>query len=115
MVVILIPLRPTFTLLVNHSNFVKVKMHHQKLATLFGFIAGIVQAAPSPAAAATTGYSSECSDIIINTSWLIANCPNDAGTSISSGVYLPSHVTNTEGKLEVCHVDCLYPVDMQEP
>lgn len=76
-------------------------MQHQKLAALFGCIAGIGQAAPSPAAAATTGFSSECSDIILNANWLVANCLNDAGTSVSSGVYLPSHVTNTEGKLKV--------------
>ncbi|PCH04135.1 Cyanovirin-N [Penicillium occitanis (nom. inval.)] len=75
-------------------------MQQQKLAALFGFMAGIAQAAPSPAAAATTGFSSECSDITLNTNWLVANCPNDAGTSVSSGVYLPSHVTNTEGKLK---------------
>lgn len=83
-------------------NQIKVTMQQQKLAALFGFMAGIAQAAPSPAAAATTGFSSECSDITLNTNWLVANCPNDAGTSVSSGVYLPSHVTNTEGKLKVC-------------
>ncbi|KUL87036.1 hypothetical protein ZTR_05772 [Talaromyces verruculosus] len=71
-------------------------MQHQKLAALFGCIAGIAQAAPSPATAATTGFSSECSDVTLNTNWLVANCLNDAGTSVSSGVYLPSHVTNTE-------------------
>lgn len=96
----------TAALQANHLNPVKVTMPQQKLAALFGFIAGIAQAAPSPAAAATTGFSSECSDIILNTNWLVANCPNDAGTSVSSGVYLPSHVTNTEGKLKVYHFNC---------
>ncbi|EEA22430.1 conserved hypothetical protein [Talaromyces marneffei ATCC 18224] len=75
-------------------------MQHQKLSAIFGFIAGIAQAAPSPAASATTGFSSKCSNITFNTNWLVANCPNDAGTLVSSGVYLPSYVTNTEGKLE---------------
>uniref|UniRef100_A0A093XC70 Cyanovirin-N domain-containing protein n=1 Tax=Talaromyces marneffei PM1 TaxID=1077442 RepID=A0A093XC70_TALMA len=76
-------------------------MQHQKLSAIFGFIAGIAQAAPSPAASATTGFSSKCSNITFNTNWLVANCPNDAGTLVSSGVYLPSYVTNTEGKLEL--------------
>lgn len=97
------PLKLTFALQANHLNQIKVTMQHQKLTALFGFIAGFAQAAPSPAAAATTGFASECSDITLNTNWLVANCPNDAGTSVSSGVYLPSHVTNTEGKLKVCH------------
>jgi hypothetical protein len=44
----------------------------------------------------------------------VANCPNDAGTSVSSGVYLPSHVTNTEGKLEVCQFNCSYADDVQD-
>jgi hypothetical protein len=46
---------------------------------------------------------------------LVANCAVDAGTSVSSGVYLPSYVTNTEGKLEVCQFDCSYPDDIQGP
>lgn len=86
----------------------KFKMQHRKLTILFGFIAGIAQAAPSPAAAAKSGFASECSDVTFNTNWLVANCPNDAGTSVSSGVYLPSHITNNEGKLEVHHISCSY-------
>lgn len=75
-------------------------MQHQRFAALFSFIAVLVQAAPGPAAAGATGFSSQCSGIILNTNWLVADCPDNAGKLVSSGVYLPLHVTNTEGKLK---------------
>ncbi|KAJ5645678.1 hypothetical protein N7507_011689 [Penicillium longicatenatum] len=47
------------------------------------------------------GYSSECTDISLIDSWLIATCPTDDGTGeITSSVYLPNKIENSEGTLK---------------
>lgn len=48
------------------------------------------------------GYSSECTDISLIDSWLIGTCPTDDGTGeITSSVYLPNKIENSEGTLKV--------------
>lgn len=78
-------------------------MYLSYIAGLLGFTSGLVQAGavPSPVSTRSSGFVSQYSDIIYNSGWLVANCPNEAGKSISSGVYLPLHVTNHQGKLQV--------------
>lgn len=49
------------------------------------------------------GYSSECTDISLVDSWLIGTCPTDDGTGeITSSVFLPNKIENSEGTLKVC-------------
>ncbi|KAJ5753086.1 hypothetical protein N7520_010003 [Penicillium odoratum] len=46
------------------------------------------------------GYSTECTDLTLIDAWLIGTCPTDDGTGeISSSVYLPNKIENTQGKL----------------
>lgn len=67
-------------------------MQYRKVLPILGFAISAVHAA---------GFSSECTDITFNTNWLIANCPNNAGTSITSSVVLPDWIENVEGTLVV--------------
>ncbi|KAJ6010373.1 hypothetical protein N7451_001785 [Penicillium sp. IBT 35674x] len=47
------------------------------------------------------GYSTECTDISLIDSWLIGTCPTDDGTGeITSSVYLPNKIENSEGTLK---------------
>ncbi|KAL3477077.1 Cyanovirin-N [Aspergillus californicus] len=54
----------------------------------------------SAALAAAQGFSSECTDITLNNSWLVASCPTGDGDSITSSVFLNSKITNNNGNLE---------------
>jgi len=49
------------------------------------------------------GYSSECTDLSLIDAWLIGTCPTDDGTGeITSSVYLPNKIENSQGTLKVC-------------
>ncbi|KAL2864393.1 uncharacterized protein BJX67DRAFT_383864 [Aspergillus lucknowensis] len=49
---------------------------------------------------AAQGYSSECSDITLNNSWLVATCPTGNGDEITSSVFLANKIGNNGGNLE---------------
>ncbi|OJJ50136.1 hypothetical protein ASPZODRAFT_164138 [Penicilliopsis zonata CBS 506.65] len=46
------------------------------------------------------GYSTECTDLYYSEGWLVGTCPTDDGGTISSSVYLPTKIENSEGTLE---------------
>lgn len=73
-------------------------MQLQIFATVLASLAGSLVLADS-----TTGSVSGCSDISLNNYWLIANCTNDAGSLVSSGVYLPLHIANDNEVLTVSY------------
>lgn len=50
---------------------------------------------------AAQGFSTECTDISLNNSWLIATCPSGNGDDITSSVFLNSNVGNDGGDLAV--------------
>ncbi|KAL5337512.1 Cyanovirin-N [Aspergillus crustosus] len=54
----------------------------------------------SAALTAAQGFASECSDLTITDSWLIATCPTGNGDEITSSVWLPGKIRNNNANLE---------------
>ncbi|RAL14718.1 uncharacterized protein BO97DRAFT_339965 [Aspergillus homomorphus CBS 101889] len=47
------------------------------------------------------GFADECTDIYLKEGWVVGTCPTSDGTgTITSSVYLPNKITNSEATLE---------------
>lgn len=73
-------------------------MRYLKVAPLIAGLNGI--------SVQSFGFSTECTDISLIDAWLVGTCPTDNGTGeITSSVYLPSKIENSQGKLAVCYLN----------
>ncbi|KAL4903322.1 hypothetical protein BDW74DRAFT_180186 [Aspergillus multicolor] len=59
----------------------------------------IALALTGAAVAAAASFTSECSDISVTSNWLVGTCPDDAGDDITSSVFLPYKLANSNGNL----------------
>lgn len=77
-------------------------MHPRSYFSLaFSLSLASVQAVPSMIAR-DSSFSTECTDIYLSSNWLVGTCPTaDGSSTITSSVYLPSLVTNSEASLQV--------------